>query len=106
MPEKSQKQMIIEIYETMGRLDERTNNIYMMTERQEKHLAQINGSVGELQQADISLMTTVYGKKSDKGLCGEVSNIKKILWGLIIILVSTGGIGVAQANGLLHLFGG
>jgi len=51
-------------------------------------------------------MTTVYGKKSDKGLCGEVSNIKKILWGLIIILVSTGGIGVAQANGLLHLFGG
>ena len=33
--------------ELLGRLDERTRNIYTLTEKQEKHLEKINGAITE-----------------------------------------------------------
>ena len=87
------------------RVDERTESIIRELQDQNKHLAQINGTVSELKQVDTALVTTVYGKKSDKGLCGEVSNLKRILWGILAILVSGGGVLGAEAQGLINLFG-
>ncbi len=84
---------------------ERSESHLRELQDQNKHLAQINGSVSDLKQTGTALTTTVYGRKSDKGLCGEVSNLKKILWGVLVILVSGGGVLGAEAQGIINLFG-
>ena len=75
MPDKTQKQMIIEMYGTLQRLDERT-------EAQEKHLEAINGS----------------GKSHTK----RITRLEITEACLITALVSTG---VLENIGVINVFG-
>ena len=45
MSDKTQKQMIIEMYGMVQRLDERTLKIWKVNEAQEQHLVKINGVI-------------------------------------------------------------
>jgi len=73
-----------ELKESFGRIDERTCNIYKLTEKQEKHLTDLNGSVVE-QWKQIS------------------SNKTSIKW--IIRVISAAGIVGGTATGLINWLG-
>ena len=84
------KSHYLEILESIGelngqvaRIDERTQNIYHLTEKQENHLSKLNGSI-----LDLAKQTT--------------SNKTAIFW-IRLILISSGIIGGATA-GIWQLF--
>jgi len=61
------KSHYIEILESIGelnkqvaRIDERTQNIYHLTEKQEAHLSSLNGSILELWKMTISNKTAIF----------------------------------------------
>ena len=49
-----------ELNKQIARIDERTNNIYHLTERQEAHLSKLNGSILELWKMTISNKTAIF----------------------------------------------
>jgi len=57
------------------RLDERTNNIWTLTERQEEHLAKINNHLG-----DHSKRITVVETRVDERTTAKLG--KKTIWGI------------------------
>ncbi len=66
--------------ELLGRLDERTQNIWRVTERQEKHLAKQNGHIESLVER-VAIVET----KVDERTTAKLG--KKTIWG-----ISGGGI--------------
>ena len=61
------KSHYIEILESIGelnkqvaRIEERTNNIYYLTEKQETHLSKLNGSILELWEQTASNKTAIF----------------------------------------------
>lgn len=91
--------------ELLIRLDERTEKIQKSTDLQEKHLARLNGSVQQLEIDNAAVKTTVYGRKSDKGLCGEVSSMKKTLYGLAVVVLGGGTLTGLQMTDIISWFG-
>lgn len=111
MPAPTERELKEQSREMIVRIDERTESIIRELKDQNSHLVKINGTIGELRQMSMSLVTTIYGKESDKGLCGDVTTAKKaisqqqkVTWGLIAILLATNGVSLAQAQGLISLF--
>ena len=92
--------------ELLGRLDERTESIIRELTSQNKHLALINGNLQKHQDNLISINTTVYGKKSDKGLCGEVSAIKRVMIAVLVLVLGGGTISGLEWANVIHIFGG
>ncbi len=81
MPDKTQKEMITEMYGMVQRLDERTQNIWKVNEKQEKHLAAINGT------------GIARGKR--------ITRVEITLASLIGILI---GAGILDATHIINLF--
>lgn len=50
---------INELKEGFGRLDERTQNIYSLDEKQERHLSDLNGNILELWKQTTSSKTSI-----------------------------------------------
>ena len=67
-----------EVNRQIARIDERTNNIYHLTEKQEVHLSKLNGSILELWKMTISNKTAIF-------------------W-IRVILISSGLVGGASAG--------
>ena len=80
-----------EILESIGelngqiaRIDERTRNIWVLTEKQEAHLSKLNGSILELWKQTVSNKTSIFWIK--------------------LVLISSGIIGGTTA-GIINLLG-
>lgn len=73
-----------ELKEGFGRIDERTQNIYHLTEKLERHNAEQNGYIRE------------QGK--------QVASNKTHIWWIIRVLIATGILG-GSAAGLVNLLG-
>lgn len=72
------RKLFSDVNEKLGRIDERTNNIYRLTEKQESHLEKLNASVAE----------------NSKGVAVNKTRIKMILW----ILGASGLLGGGTAG--------
>lgn len=92
--------------EIMIRLDENVKEIKNTQAVHSKHLAMINGSIQSHSDILCCLKTTVYGKNSDKGLCGEMSNMKKCLWAILFIILAGGTISGLELSDIINWFGG
>ena len=72
-----------EVNRQIARIDERTNNIYHLTERQEAHLSRLNGSILELWEMAISNKTAIFWVRliliSSGIIGGAAAGIWKIL---------------------------
>ena len=91
----------------LGRIDERTESIIRELTTQNKHLAQINGKLLQHAEDIEAYGTTIYGRKSDKGLCGDVAFIRRILYGLVVIVLGGGTVaGGLELTDVIHIFGG
>jgi hypothetical protein len=88
----------------LGRIDAKTTSIEKAQIETNKHLAQINGRLNKHDDSITALNTTTYGKKSDKGLCGEVSTLKKLIFMIAIIVLGSSTVtGLEWAN-VINLF--
>ena len=92
--------------ELLIRLDVGMANIEKTTTLQEKHLARLNGSVQQLEIDNAAVKTTVYGRKSDKGLCGEVSTLRRIIYGVAIVVLGGGTLTGLEWADVISIFGG
>jgi len=92
--------------ELLIRLDENVKGMVKIQVEQSKHLAMINGSLQRHDENIIGLNTTVYGKKSDKGLCGEMIAIKKVLWSIMAVVLAAGTVGGLEVGDVINWFGG
>lgn len=99
----STRKMIVENSKLLATLLERTDNILTCSQKQEQHLAQLNGTISNLRQSEQAIQTTLYGKREDKGLCGEVNWLKRYVWILFIIIVGGGGLSAAELTNLINL---
>lgn len=97
---------ILQIVDTVGRVDERTQKIFETQAEQSRHLAMINGSLQKHQDNLMAINTTVYGKNSDKGLCGDVSTLRKTMYWLVALIITGGTISGLEIGDVIHLFGG
>ena len=91
--------------ETLARIDERTSNIWRLTESQEMHLRTLNGTVAETVRRQTATDTTVYGKKTDKGLVGELAGLKKYLIIAFALILAGSGLSVAEILNVINLIG-
>ncbi len=75
------------------RIDERTMNIYRLTEQNESHLRQINGTVqGHTLQID-GLLGEVYGRDQKEGLIAGLNKTRSAIQKISLILVALGASG-------------
>ncbi len=75
------------------RIDERTTNIYRLTEQNESHLRQINGTVqGHTLQID-GLLGEVYGRDQKEGLIAGLNKTRSAIQKISLILVALGASG-------------
>jgi len=97
--------LLIELKTGIGILEERSKSHLRELQEQSKHLGGING---KLRQHDIEIQavsTTVYGKDSDKGLCGEIITVKKIIYTILVLLAGGSIVGGLEIADILHLLG-
>jgi len=99
MMEKSTEYMFGEILTEVKHIKENITAI-------NKHLALTNGSLKKYEDNLTGLNTTVYGRKSDKGLCGEVSGLRKMIYWIFAIIITGGTLSGLEITDVIHLFGG
>ncbi len=75
---------INELKEGFGRVDERTSNIWTLTERQEKHLVKLNDSI----------------TRHAVQLSSNKTSIGRLWWLIGIAIVGGGGTGITKLIGL------
>lgn len=90
----------------LNRLDERSESTIRELVAQNRHLEKINGSLLRHNESISEINTTVYGNKSDKGLCGEVTTQKKILYWAIGIILTGGTISGLELADVIQIIGG
>ena len=95
--------LLIELKAGMGVLEERSESHLRELQEQSKHLAAINGKVGQHGIDIQSVITTVYGKGSDKGLCGEIITVKKIIYTILVLLAGGSIVGGLEITDVIHL---
>ena len=88
------------------RLDERTKKIFETQAQHSKHLAMINGSLQKHQDNLMAINTTVYGKNSDKGLCGDVTSIRRFIYWIFALFILGGAVSGLEMGNVINLFGG
>jgi len=71
-----ERERLIDIATTLGRIDEKVNNIYTLTEKQERHLEKLNNNVGKNARDIAVLKWTV---RLGGSLVGLALGITKIL---------------------------
>lgn len=71
-----------------------------------KHMALTNGNLTKYQDNLRDLNITVYGKKTDKGLCGDISSMRKMIYWLFAIIIVGGTVSGLEMGNVIHLFGG
>ena len=87
----------------LARLDERSGSHLRELQAQSKHLAEINGRTRQHSIDIQSITTTVYGKGSDKGLCGEIITVKRIIYTILILLAGGSIVGGLEITDVIQL---
>lgn len=82
---KDEKALLQDVAESMARLDERSINIYTLTEKQERHLEKLNNHVAECQRDSASHSSSIKW-------------IKLVLWAIVVVIVALiGGVAILPA---------
>ena len=72
-----------ELNKQIARIDERTQNIYHLTERQETHLSALNGSILELWKQTASNKTAIFWIKLILIGSGLIGGASAGIWSLL-----------------------
>jgi len=105
MNDEQRDELLLRLDENMVRLDEKTTTILETQAHQSRHLAMINGNLDKHKDNITMLNTTVYGRNSDKGLCGDVLWLRKLIYCLFAIIITGGTISGLEIGNVIHLFG-
>ena len=97
------RQLIQRNSELLAKVLERTENILSVNEKQEHHLAQINGTVANIERSRAAVEATLYGRNADRGLCGEVSALRKYFLYALVVILGGGSLSVAELTNLINL---